>query len=207
MIEFGTKYRPGRRTFIYLLIKDCWWLWGLGIAFGYLAFAMYAGSLNAWAVQFLASNPQWFIDVGMLSQWAALFSAAFFLIAYLRVSVEYRRYSFRVDDHAFHLNRGLIRLQEITIPYKQISNVHIEQPYLWRLWGLAKLDITISNSRDALRLRKRREFLIPCIDKSLARTLSHFLVKQASGYDDDEDDEDEDYDDEDDAEDVAIAET
>ena len=146
-----------------------------GIAFAYLAFEISFGSLQAPLAQFLAGYPSWYVDTGMLTQWLSFISIAFFIVAYLGVSVEYRKYSFHVDDHAFHLRRGLFRVQEITIPYAQISNVHIEQPYHWRLIGLAQLDITISSSRDALRAKKRREFLIPCIDKPLARALSRFL--------------------------------
>jgi uncharacterized membrane protein YdbT with pleckstrin-like domain len=201
-IAFDTWYRPGRRTFLYLLAKYCWWIVAFGIGFAYLAFAISFGSLHALAVQFLASNPSWYVDTGMLAQWTALVSVGFFIVAYLRASMQYRQYAFHVDDHAFHLRRGLLRVQEITIPYAQISNVHIEQPYHWRLFGLAQLDITISSSREALRLRKHREFLIPCIDKPLARALSRFLVEEASGYDDEDDDEY--YDDEDDSEDIAI---
>ena len=85
--------------------------------------------------------------------------------------------------------------------------MHIEQPYHWRLFGLAQLDITISSSREAFRARKRRDFLIPCIDKQLARALSHFLIKEASGDDEDEDYlDDDDYEDEEDGEDVEITE-
>ena len=167
-----------------------------------LAYAMYLGNLNAWALQLLADNPQWYLGVGTLAQWAALISLAFLFVGFLRAWVMYRRYSFYVDEHAFHLRRGLFNVQEITIPYQQISNVHIEQPYHWRLLGLAQLDITISSSREALRPRKRRDFLIPCIDKSLARSLSQFLIREASG--DDDDDEDDEYDDEEDSEDVSI---
>jgi uncharacterized membrane protein YdbT with pleckstrin-like domain len=205
MIEFDTKYRPGRHTFVYLLIKYCWWFIALAAGSGYLAFEIYAGNLNAGAGQFLAAHPDWYVTIVMLSEWLALLSIAILIIAYVRVSVQYRRYTFYVDDHAFHLRRGLFRVQEITIPYQQISNVHIEQPYHWRLLGLAQLDITISSSRDALRPRKNRDFLIPCIDKSLARSLSHFLVKEASG-DDDENNDDE-YEDEEDGEDVEIGNT
>jgi uncharacterized membrane protein YdbT with pleckstrin-like domain len=197
-----TKYRTGRRTYLYLLIKYCWWIVALGIAFAYLAFQIYFGSLNAFVTQFLASNPSWYVDTGMVTQWSLLISIAFFVVAYLGVSVEYRKYSFHVDDHAFHLRRGLFRVQEITIPYAQISNVHIEQPYHWRLLGLAQLDITISSSNDSFHSKKKRDFLIPCIDKPIARALSRFLIEEASGYDDDDDDEE--YDDEDDGEDIEI---
>jgi len=201
-IAFDTRYRTGRRTYLYLLVKHCWWIIAAGIALAYLAFEISFGSMQAPLAQFLASNPGWYVDTGMVAQWTLLTSIAFFIVAYLGVSVEYRKYSFHVDDHAFHLRRGLFRVQEITIPYAQISNVHIEQPYHWRLFGLAQLDITISSSRDAFRQKKRRDFLIPCIDKPIARALSHFLIEEASGYDDE--DEDEEYDDEDDAEDIEI---
>ncbi len=204
-IEFDTKYRPGRHTFVYLLIKYCWWLIGCTLGSAYLAYVIYAGSLNAFTSAFLAAHPEWFVDTSMIAQWLALLSVGFLVVTYLRVAVQYRRYTFYVDDHAFHLKRGLFRVQEITIPYQQISNVHIEQPYHWRLLGLAQLDITISSSREALRPRKRRDFLIPCIDKALARDLSRFLVREASGdTEDDEYEDDDEYDDEDDGEDIEI---
>lgn len=186
---------------MYLTARYGWWLIGCAIGSGYLAFQMYFGQLRAPTARFLADHPEWSIDVDMLSEWAALLSVAFLAIALLRVWVQYRLYSFYVDDHAFHLSRGLIRVQEITIPYKQITNVHIEQPYHWRLFGLAQLDITISSSSsDTLNTRKRRDFLIPCIDKSLARALSQTLIRQAAGEEADGDDA---YDEED-GEDVAV---
>jgi uncharacterized membrane protein YdbT with pleckstrin-like domain len=207
-IDFETRYHSGRRTYLYILVTECWWLIAIGGFFSWLAYAMDFGSLNAAASQFLANHADWYLDVGTIAEWSLLTGIGFLIVAYLRVSVEYRRYTFFVDDHAFHLRRGLLRVQEITIPYAQISNVHIEQPYHWRLFGLAKLDITISSSREALRAKKRREFLIPVIDRSIARALSRFLVQEASGYDDDEeeyDDEDE-YDDDEDADDYEIEE-
>lgn len=206
-IAFDTKYRSGRKTYLYLLFKHCWWLIGITAGFFYLAFAIQFGSLNAATAAFLAAHADWYIDTVMLAQWALYIGIGFLVTTYLRISVEYRRYAFFVDDHAFHLKRGLLRVQEITIPYAQISNVHIEQPYHWRLLGLAQLDITISSSRDALRSKKRREFLIPVIDRDLAHALSRFLIQEASGYGDDEEDEfdDEDeYEDEEDGEDLEI---
>ena len=203
MIELDTKYRSGKRTFAYLFIRRGWWLLLLTIALGYAAYEIYAGQLQSGAAQFLANHPDWYVNTGMVAQWFAFAAFGFLLIAYLRASVLYRAYSFHVDEHALHLRRGLIRVQEITIPFHQVSNIHIEQPYHWRLLGLAELDITISSSRESLsRVMKRQDFLIPCIDKSVARELSHFLVQQASGEEEDEDELEE----EDDSEDISIAE-
>ena len=202
MIELHKKYKPGQRTFVYLIFKLAWLFVGLAIACIYVAFKMSFGSYRAPVEQFLASKPDWLIDVTMLTQWALCFAVALILIGLIRVSVHYRWHSFHVDDNAFHLRKGMVRVQEITIPYRQISNVHIEQPYHWRLFGLAQLDVTMTSSRTSLRTKKR-DFLIPVIDKSLARELSHFLIKQASGDTDEEDDDE--LEDEEDGEDIEVA--
>jgi uncharacterized membrane protein YdbT with pleckstrin-like domain len=202
MIELDTRYRTGPRTFAYLFFRRGWWLIVLGLLFLYLAYETYFGQLQSGTAQFLAGHPDWYISVAMLSQWELYAAIGFLLVAYIRASVLYREYSFHLDEHALHLRRGLIRVQEITIPYRQISNIHIEQPYHWRLLGLAELDITIASSRTALsKVMKKQDFLIPYIDKSVAKELSHFLVRQASGEEDDVDDE---FEEEDDSEDIEI---
>jgi uncharacterized membrane protein YdbT with pleckstrin-like domain len=202
MIELDTKYRSGKRTFVYLMIRHGWWLIIVGALLLYVSYEMYFGQFESATAQFLAAHASWYISDAMVSQWFLFVAIGFLLIAYLRTSVLYRAYSFHVDQHALHLRRGLIRVQEITIPYHQISNIHIEQPYHWRLLGLAELDITIASSRTSLsKVMKRQDFLIPCIDKSLARELSHFLVQQASG---EEDETEEELEEEDDSEDISI---
>ncbi|MDR3571006.1 MAG: PH domain-containing protein [Candidatus Pacebacteria bacterium] len=205
MIELDTKYHCGKRTFTYLLVRHGWWLIAIGIGLAYLAYEMYFGALQSATVQFLASHPDWYISVDMISEWVAFTSFGFLVIAYLRASVLYRAYAFHVDEHALHLRRGLIRIQEITIPFHQISNIHIEQPYHWRLLGLAELDITIASSRESLsKVMRRQDFLIPCIDKSIAKALSHYLVRQASGEEEEADEEFEELEEEEDAEDIEI---
>lgn len=206
MIEFDTKYRPGKRTFVYLFLRHGWLFVLCAAALAYLSFDMYFGQLQSATTQFLGAHPDWYITDAMVSQWTFFVALAFFLIAYLRASVLYRAYAFHLDQHALHLRRGLIRVQEITIPYHQISNIHIEQPYHWRLLGLSELDITIASSRESLsKVMRRQDFLIPCIDTKLARELSHFLARQASGEDEeDETDEEEEWDEEEDGEDISI---
>src|SRR5580704_3009569 len=201
-IERDIKYRSGKRTFVYLFLRHGWWLTLIGLLLCYLSYEMYFGQLQSSSATFLANHPSWYLTVGMVSQWVFFAAIAFLLVAYLRASVMYRAYAFHVDEHALHLRRGLIRVQEITIPFHQISNIHIEQPYHWRILGLAELDITIASSRESLsRVMKRQDFLIPCIDRSRARALSHFLVQQASGEEVETDDE---FEEADDSEDIAI---
>ena len=201
MIELHTKYRPGQRTYVYLVFKYGWLYILLGAGAFYLAYKMMFGSLNAPLDNFLSAHSDWFIDVFMVTQWTASIAVAILLVGLLRVTMQYRRYSFFVDENAFHLRKGLIRVQEITIPYRQVSNVHIEQPYHWRLFGLAQVDVTMTSSRTTFKTKKR-DFLIPVIDKYLAHELSHFLIKKASG----ETDEDNELEEEEDGEDVEVEE-
>jgi uncharacterized membrane protein YdbT with pleckstrin-like domain len=197
MIELHTNYKPGPRTFVHILVTHYWWLVAGAFGFIYLVISMNFGALHDPTVAFLNSRADWYIDLGMLTQWFVMLAVSLLFIAYLGVSVLYRQYSFFLDDHAFHLKRGLFSKQEITIPYGQITNVHIDQPYHWRLFGLAQLDITISSSQSQFNnVRKKNDFLMPCIDKSLAKELSHFLIRQASG-DDIQDNDDNDGDEED----------
>ncbi|MES2436544.1 MAG: PH domain-containing protein [Patescibacteria group bacterium] len=163
---------------MYLFYSYGWWLTGIGLGLIYLSWAMYFGHLNTAATEFLGNHPEWFIDVGMLSQWCVLFGISFIFVAYLRANVMYRSYKFILDEYALHLHRGILFIHETTIPYQQISNVHIDRPYHFRMCGLARLDIVTSsdNSREEMQA-KNRKFLIPIIDIKVARKLSKILLE------------------------------
>jgi len=198
MIELDTIYKPGKKTFLYLLCTAGWWFLLFGFALVYLSYAMYFGALNQQTTAFLSNHPTWYVSVSMLSLWTLLAALGLLLIGYLRASVLYRRYTFFLDDHAFHMRTGLFRIREISAPYQQISNVHIEQPYHWRIFGLAEIEIIMASARTATKEGgEQQQFLIPCIDKSLAKDLSYFLTRRSSGetieeiYADEYEDEDE----------------
>lgn len=180
-LELGKKHKRGRRTFFFIFIHKCWWLTLAGIGFWYVAWAVYWGNLKQQATVFLAAHPTWYISTGMLAQWFAFIGISFFLIAYLRANVFYRIYKFFLDEYAVHLRQGLFYISETTIPYHQISNVHIARPYHYRILGLARLDIVTAADRSDDRLeRSAKKFLVPIIDLSLARTLSRQLLENAA---------------------------
>ena len=117
----------------------------------------------------------------MLSEWFVLLAISIFLIAYIRVNVIYSHYKFVLGEHAFHLKKGLFFTRENTIPYQQISNVHIARPYHYRIFGIAQLDIVTAGDKSIDRMsNKTKEYLIPIIDVSIARELSKMLMEFAS---------------------------
>ncbi len=201
MLELEEIYTRGGRTRFFLLVKYGWLFGVLGGLIVYLIWQINFGHLNEFTVGFLNNHPEWYIDVSMLTLWLAILAFGIFLVGFLRGNLMFRHYKFLLDDHAFHLRRGLFLVKEITIPYHQISNVHLIRPYHYRFLGLAQIDIATASDR-RIHHSKVKDCLIPMIDYRLAKILSKQLisysdrVKSGEEIEDknDRDDEDLEYD-------------
>jgi uncharacterized membrane protein YdbT with pleckstrin-like domain len=180
MFEFEQKYRRGKKTFLFLYIKHAWLSNLIGIGLFYLAWSVYAGSLNAPAANILTAHPNWYITVSMLSQWLVLLASAALIFGFMQAHVIYAHYKFILDDNAFNLYRGLFFTRETTIPYQQISNVNITRPYHYRIFGIAQLDILTAADKGMVQQEGKKDakkMLIPIIDMSVARKLSRQLME------------------------------
>ncbi len=195
MLELDVIHTRGSRTFIYTALSYGWWLTLIGLGFAYLSYAVYMGPLMERTTAFLLAHEDWYVEKDPLALWIAMIAVSCIFIAYLRANVLFRQYKFTLDEHAFRLQRGLFRIREVTFPYNQISNVNIEQPYHYRMLGLAQLDIISSSDSISKKKKRQSAYLIPLIDKSIAKELRLQLMKYGSGkrnpYDDMYDDEDE----------------
>lgn len=212
-LEIDVVHKRGPMTYWHTFVSYGWWLCLCGFFFLYAAYAMYLGPWVTWMHDFLADFPDYFITNDMVSLWSLLTGISFVFVAYLRANVMYRQYKFTLDEHAFRLRKGLFRIREYTFPYNQIANVHIDQPYHWRLLGLASVDIvSASDSYDTNVKKGKGDYLIPMMDKKRAKTLRAQILRYGSGegspyedmygpdedeYDDYEEDEFEEYEDED----------
>ncbi len=180
MFELEVKHKRGKKSFAYILINYGWWLMLIGAGFLYLSWASTFGPLNIPAASLFADHPDWYMDTSMLSWFALLFAFAFILFAVLRANIHYRKYKFILDEYAVHLHRGLFFIRETTIPYNQISNVHIDRPLSYRLFGVAELDIVTAADKSMEVIDKQtKKFFIPIIDLSIARRLSRQLLESA----------------------------
>lgn len=206
MFELHKKHRRGKKTFFYMYIIYGWWMSLISIGIVYLVWLMNYGTLRLPVESFLADHKAWYVDISLLTEWFLLLAFSIVFIAYIRARVLYRHYRFTLDEHAFHLRRGLFFVQETTIPYQQISNVHIARPYHFRVFGIAQLDIVSAADKSVERNEMRaKKFLIPIIDTAVARILSRQLMEYAArtrkGLDvieeDDSEDAEDEYEDED----------
>jgi uncharacterized membrane protein YdbT with pleckstrin-like domain len=153
----------------------------IGAAILFLTYHIYYGALYTYVNDFLFTHPDWFITVPMLSLWLLMIGIMVIFFGFLMAAEHYMHYKFILSDYAFHLNRGLFFVRETTIPYQQISNVHIARPYHYRMFGVAQLDIvTAADKSLSHEENKTKQFLIPVIDTKVARGLSEQLIEYAS---------------------------
>jgi uncharacterized membrane protein YdbT with pleckstrin-like domain len=165
----GKHHMRGTRTFLYILFRHHW-LWIL-ISAGLLVLSWQTafGGLQPILSNFLSTHPTWYITSSMISFWIFLVVLGSVLIMLLLTYVHYHEYRFKLDRHAVHLHRGILFIQETTIPYQQISNVHITRPYHFQLFGLARIDIITAADRNQEDTDgERRKFHVPIIDASIA---------------------------------------
>lgn len=184
ILEYDKIYHCGKRSLTFFIVKYGWIFFLIAAGLFYLIFQMNFGPLNQPTVDFLASHEDWYISVRMLTEWIFLLALSIILIGFIRSKVLHRRIKFKIDEHAFHLREGLFMIKETTIPYLQISNVHLVRPYIYRLIGLARLDILTVSDKDVLRRNsgnKLNDYLLPLIDTSIAKALASHLMKHASG--------------------------
>ncbi len=196
MLEYEKNYHLGGRTFAYMYIKYGWWLSIIAAGMAYLGWQFAYGASGVWLAQFLAEHPDWFLDTYIVTLMTFLVAGSILFIALLRTYVLYKQYKFTVDKKAFKLRRGLFRIREIRVPYLQVTTVRIEQPYHYRILGLAQVDVIlntdsgISKTIHNHKKKEEQDFLLPLIDKKRAHQLSNHLIKHSTGELDAEDEDD-----------------
>jgi uncharacterized membrane protein YdbT with pleckstrin-like domain len=85
-----------------------------------------------------------------------------------------------MDDYGFKLHRGIISRDEVTIPYRQIQDVDVDQSIIGRLLGIGKLIILTAGNEDKDKNGEESEVVFDIIDISIAKSLQKQLVEKSS---------------------------
>src|ERR1035437_5602971 len=93
----------------------------------------------------------------------------------------YWSFRYKLDDNDLAFEKGLIGRQEISIPFRQIQNVDIEQSFIYRIFNLADLVILTAGHEDPDHIMKdESEIIMPAINDKEARQLQHYLLDRAN---------------------------
>lgn len=191
MLELNKKYSLGKRTFWFMFLKNGKLVSLLILTGITLIISMYVGKTGLWFEQFLSTNFDGIITKGLLTLWLLLGVFSMLILLSISLYEHFAQHKFVLDDHSFHVRRGIFMIKEKVIPYRHIQNVDIEQPYHYRLFGVARLNITTARldtfaeqdvDGDPKKAKKYlshdKNNLIPIIDKKIAKELAHYLVSQ-----------------------------
>jgi len=104
-----------------------------------------------------------------------------FLITILIVWLEYINFRFILGDNAFKVRRGVLRKEEVAIPYRQIQNVNIKRAFFDQIIGVSKLIILTAGREDKdEEIWSEAEGVLPSLDKNIARQIQEDLLKRAN---------------------------
>lgn len=183
-IEEGRVYKLGNKTFWLFFFTYGKWFVLISILMTAFVYEMYFGSLQTTTDTYLRDS--WYNELskGLLATWIMMVGLSIAFVGYLRAYVLYRQYKFHLTENAFHVRRGIFSIKEIVIAYHQIQNVEIRRPYHYRMMGLSKLDISLSNNMPVESHLKgsNQTTLLPVLDRTLAASLAHELVRRGSTF-------------------------
>ena len=69
--------------------------------------------------------------------------------AILLAKYQYACHQFMLDDYALHIRTGIINRSEMSIPYRQIQDVNIEESYIQRSFGVVSLSVLTAGREDS----------------------------------------------------------
>ncbi|MEN9852559.1 MAG: Bacterial domain [Candidatus Parcubacteria bacterium] len=180
MFTIGKTYHLGRKTFWFFFFTRAKSFIALLLLALVVTYLVYAGSLRQLLETTLLVKYS-YITIDMILLWLILIDISILMIALLRASVLYRQYDFTFYEHALHIKHGIFLKKEHILPYQQIQNVEIHRSYTYAIFGLVELDIiTGLTEREVGTVNGKKINLFPAVDRKLARSIAHELMKLAA---------------------------
>ena len=93
--------------------------------------------------------------------------------------VKYISCDFTLDDNAFNIRRGFLTKREVSIPYRQIQNINIEQSFGNKMLGIGKL-VVLTEGDSGENNAKNREGVFDVIDYDLAHLVREFILQKTN---------------------------
>ena len=127
--------------------------------------------------------PMTLILINLAVNWVVVGGLILFFItlalACLITTVDYYTFYFMLDENGLRTKQGLLYKQEISVPYRQIQDIDIDQSFIFQLFGVCKLNI-LTAGQDSSNDNDPTEVNFPVIDKALAYDLRDKLLSHSS---------------------------
>ena len=100
-----------------------------------------------------------------------------FLVGYIIARLEYRNYTFTVEEFDLKIRRGIFSIKEVSIPYRQIQNVDVIQSFVYRMFHVCSLVLTTAGVEDN-KAGADSDMLFDPIDVDIAEEIRLMLQKR-----------------------------
>ena len=101
-------------------------------------------------------------------------------IAFLVTLLEYSHYGIVLADDDIKITRGILREEEIGIPYRRVQRVDIERGIIDQLFGVSGLVIAMLGEEDRSGTQGAgSRVILPALDKDFAEEIQNALLKKA----------------------------
>jgi uncharacterized membrane protein YdbT with pleckstrin-like domain len=125
------------------------------------------------------ANPQIETIVGIGALAGLILFIITLAIAFWLAFTQYVSVRFRFDDDGISVKRGIVSEEEVTLPFRQIQSIDINQSLFYRMFGVCEL--VISTAGQNIQLAKGQpesQIVLPALDIVRARALqSSFLAR------------------------------
>ncbi|NVN96945.1 PH domain-containing protein [Candidatus Nomurabacteria bacterium] len=127
----------------------------------------------------------------LISHSASLVAIKYFITGIFGISIlliiigliiswlSYISFEFTLGENAISVKRGILNKREISIPYRQIQNIDIEQSFNQKMMGISKMTIlTAGNDYNDKKGESEGEFEV--IQSDLAEKIKEYILEKAN---------------------------
>lgn len=168
------RYYPlGNRTLVMLIIKRCFFVF-------FLVIILFLGLFGLQYVSAEYVNVAIYVFIGYLMV-SLLLSVGGIFLGWL----EYWRYEIVLGDKNLKMQRGLISVEQVGIPYRYIQDIKIERSLLDQIIGVSELMVTISGSEQQEihpgegTSGNIHRIILPAIENKIARQIQEIVLNRA----------------------------
>ncbi len=155
MIPIGRPEHLGRKTFVIMLLQGA--LPGVVLLFLVIVLSFSTENISAEINNNLDTISGIFPIVGdNLQNLGSTFIPLVFFLAILLgcigiiiSALRYQYFIFTLEEFGIRLRKGVLRVIEISIPYRQMQNVDVTRPLFYRIFGLSRLVILSAGHEQA----------------------------------------------------------
>ncbi len=170
------EQKLGIRVFYYYLSKRV----GMGILL-FLVASIFALFKNALALKIIS-----IFGISIISSIFNYITLTLYIVSLILIVrgifvswLDYINCTFTLDETSFNIKRGIMNKKELSIPYRQIQDISIEQTFYNKLLGVSKLNI-LTAGNDNYDRNGESEGIFEVIDSNIAENIRKSIFQKTN---------------------------